>query len=390
MKIDFFNPRSIILFICLLQGVVFAGLLFVRGRRRRSISDTWLAIILLVMCSGLITAFVGFASVYNFYQGLTYFPFEIVFALAPCIYLYVRSLTNAERRFQKGDLLHFVPTAIYLVYRFIIFSQDLDFKDWYDDHVQAPLVQPVQNVALFVWNAAYIFLSIRHYYNYRKWLDQHFSNTVNIQFDWLRNFLFLFSFLLVISAAFDLTDSFIVKLSYRQIFYYEVILACLTYYLAIAGYLRSETVLLNYEPGAANEEDRAEIENTDNPEPKKKRGAIAGSDLESLKLRLEEVMRSEKPFLEPELTLTDLSRMIGINPGTLSYVLNSGFGRNFNDFINEYRIEECKNRISAGTGNLSLLGVAFECGFNSKATFNRAFKKFTGVPPSNFNAPRTM
>lgn len=385
MTIDFFNPRSIILFICILQGVIFAALLFARARRRRSVADAWLGAVLLVMCSGLITAFVGFARVYYFYQGLTYFPFEIVFALAPCIYLYVRSLTNARRRFGRSDLLHFIPTAVYLVYRFILFSQNLDFKDWYDDNVQVRIVQPIQNVALFVWNAAYFFLSIRHYYSYRKWLDQQFSNTVAIKFDWLRNFLVLFGVLLLLSAAFELTDSFIFKLSYRQIFYYEVVLACLTYYLAIAGYLRSETVALNFDPGASDGESLA-LSGTAAPQPlSKKRSAVPERDLPALKERLENLMRTEKPFLEPELTLSDLSRMVGINASALSYVINNGFGRNFNDFINEYRIEECKARIAVGTGRLSLLGVAFECGFNSKATFNRAFKKFTGAAPSSFS-----
>ena len=62
------------------------------------------------------------------------------------------------------------------------------------------------------------------------------------------------------------------------------------------------------------------------------------------------------------------------------------FNKNFNEFINHYRVEACKAKILAGeTIHLSLLGIAFECGFNSKATFNRTFKKLTGSTPSQFS-----
>jgi AraC-like DNA-binding protein len=67
----------------------------------------------------------------------------------------------------------------------------------------------------------------------------------------------------------------------------------------------------------------------------------------------------------------------------LSFAINNGFGKNFNDFINELRIEEVKSRMER-SGDAGLLAIAFESGFNSKATFNRAFKKFTGLTPREY------
>jgi AraC-like DNA-binding protein len=98
-------------------------------------------------------------------------------------------------------------------------------------------------------------------------------------------------------------------------------------------------------------------------------------------------MEAEKPHLEPELSLANLARKLKIAPTLLSLVINTAFEKNFNDFVNAYRVEDFKNRLeNADVRHLTLLGVAFDCGFNSKATFNRAFKKHTGQSPSEYEA----
>ena len=96
-------------------------------------------------------------------------------------------------------------------------------------------------------------------------------------------------------------------------------------------------------------------------------------------------MADEQPWLEPELTLTELAHRLRTNPSVLSRVINSGCGQNFNDFVNSYRVEAFKEAVkNPKNKHLSLLGIALDCGFNSKATFNRAFKKFTGLLPKEF------
>lgn len=384
MKINFLNPRSIILFVCLLQGAIFAVLLFVRAGRRKSRSDFWLGLLLVVMGSGLVTAFIGFAHVYNAYRRLTFFPFEFVFALAPCIYFYVRSLTTRSWSFRARDLWHFFPAGLYFVYRLVLFAQDLTFKDWYDDHVNIPWAQPVQNTLLVGWNLTYLYLSIKHYYRYRNWLEHNYSSIELLKFRWLRNFLFLFGGWIVISAGFEFVDSFLVKLSYSQIFYSEVILAVLTYYLAVAGYLRSTVNLLDFDRPAPEREQTTPKVLPNSLTAERKKEVVTPSKLGPLKTKVGDFMSLERPYLDPELNLADLARQLGLNTTVLSFVINNGFEQNFNDFVNGYRIEEFKRRRRSSDDDGPLLATAFDCGFNSKATFNRAFKKFTGVAPSKF------
>ena len=101
--------------------------------------------------------------------------------------------------------------------------------------------------------------------------------------------------------------------------------------------------------------------------------------------RLKALMAEEKPYLEKELTLFSLADILDVQPNHLSQVINSLEGKNFFDYINEHRIALAKEKIASNEFQyLTLLGIAFDCGFSSKASFNRAFKKFTGKTPTEF------
>jgi len=116
-----------------------------------------------------------------------------------------------------------------------------------------------------------------------------------------------------------------------------------------------------------------------------KRKIISDSDLVLLKSRLSELMEQKKPYLDSELNLIKLSELINMTPHHLSYLINTGFNENFFSFINKYRVERAKEMLVKEEMNmLSILGIAFESGFNSKTSFNTTFKKITGFTPSDF------
>lgn len=101
--------------------------------------------------------------------------------------------------------------------------------------------------------------------------------------------------------------------------------------------------------------------------------------------QLHRIMEEEQAFLTPNLSLKDLAQLISVHPNKLSWLLNDSLGKNFNDFVNGYRVEYFKTlAMDPSNAHISILGLAYESGFNSKTVFNTYFKKSQGLTPSQY------
>jgi AraC-like DNA-binding protein len=101
--------------------------------------------------------------------------------------------------------------------------------------------------------------------------------------------------------------------------------------------------------------------------------------------RLKSYLEEKKPYLQNELTIKDVSEALNVPVYQLSQVINQKFEKNFFDLINYYRIEEARQLIkSPGTSKIKIESIAFHCGFGSKTSFYNAFKKNTGLTPSDY------
>ena len=117
----------------------------------------------------------------------------------------------------------------------------------------------------------------------------------------------------------------------------------------------------------------------------KKKSLLDENQAEQYKNRLLVYMLHEKPYLNAELTLRTLAGLIDIQANQLSWLLNESLGKNFNEFINQYRIETFKTLArKPENANITVLGLALNSGFNSKTVFNTSFKKETGITPKQF------
>jgi len=119
------------------------------------------------------------------------------------------------------------------------------------------------------------------------------------------------------------------------------------------------------------------------------KSGLKQSQMEEIKSRLDSIMRSEKVFLQPNLTLSKLAVAVDCSVNYLSQVINSGFGMSFFDYLNSQRIEYARKRLCERDGHEeAILSVAFAAGFNSNSAFYAAFKKCVGQTPSQYRRAR--
>jgi AraC-like DNA-binding protein len=109
-----------------------------------------------------------------------------------------------------------------------------------------------------------------------------------------------------------------------------------------------------------------------------------GKDKEFIS-KLLELMHTSKPWLDPELTIAQLAQKTGVGSDYLSAVINTHLHKNFFEFVNHYRVEEFKKLCRKPESmKLTIIALAYDSGFNSKATFNRVFKNMTGKTPGEY------
>lgn len=385
-----FNLYSGLLLPPVLHGLLFAVLLFWRGTARGRLSDRLLGALVLLLTLRVANWMLGFAGWYDAHNAystfLFYFPFNYWFAFGPLLYFYFRSLTNRAFRFERKHLWHFLPALLDLglyAYAFLLDvvwmhgMQGQPFPEHYgskgphgqlNDLLLAGILDYLVIPALLF----YVVLTLRHYRQYRTYVEAHFSDADRLALRWLRNLLYVFLAALLVWLAFQLADRFwTAELSYVQYWYSYFIWGIIVYYVSIAGYgsRMPDLLPLYFVPGRPAEETEAV---DTGPEP-------------AHRTELTAFMKTHRPYLQSELSLQDLAKQMELPQHVLSRRINSAFGQNFNDFVNAYRVEAVKEMLLSGdAGHLSLLGIAYECGFNSKATFNRVFRKFTGQSPTEF------
>ena len=163
------------------------------------------------------------------------------------------------------------------------------------------------------------------------------------------------------------------ELGYTQRWWFNLLMAVVTIYIGVTGYFTDTSKL-------------KKLKFTFTPNPESIPQADRSAEIpEGSVNRLATYMREHKPYLNPELNLSDLAEELEMTRAQLSQVINTGFKKNFNDFVNGFRVAEFKEKLNQGKHKqLSLLGIAYDCGFNSKATFNRVFKKLTLKSPTEF------
>ncbi len=381
-----FSFKSATLLIFFIHGIIFSIILLRKGIQAENRSNIWLAAFIF-LCSLYIAPFMfGYAGWYSkkLYREILFFtPFQQLFLLPPVIYFYIKNTLYKSFKSTKKDSVHFIPAIIYLLYSFIILiadkgildeyyfyanGRDKDFDLWYQ-------------IAGFISMIYYLVLSLKMYHHYKKTTYQTVSYADSILFKWIQRFLIAFLLLLVIRLLF-----FIINPEWGEFgrkYWYYLSFSILFYYISISGLINTAKAIIPFHTS-----DVFKPEPSDDHEAKKiieEESTQESEQYEILKSKLKELMITDKVFKNPTLTLFDLAQDLSTTPKMISKVINKGFKMNFNDFINTYRSKEVIQKLELGEANLqTLLGIALDSGFNSKSTFNRAFKKHTLLTPKEF------
>ncbi|HXM07559.1 MAG TPA: AraC family transcriptional regulator, partial [Candidatus Acidoferrum sp.] len=287
-------------------------------------------------------------------------PFGITLAYGPLLYLYVARITSdGLPRYWWTNLL---PAAVQLAYYCVVFVQTLPFKNAFDGRIHEPIVDPVETVLTLVSLCAYLYAAWVQYVRYERWLAQSKSAARVGELRWLRTFLIVFSATIVFDAGFEAYSQLIHRLSYLQFFALYLWFAAVAYYLALEGWRNSSRTYVLPKL-------RTSV----------KKSALV-TEAEAA-LWLDTVRRTEY-WRDPELTLPLLAERMQIAQGQISRFVNDGLGVNFSETINRLRVDAVADRLRDPTESRDILTIAFDCGFNSKASFNRAFKQYTTVTPT--------
>ena len=340
----------------------------IRGIRGENLADIILGCIMFFMAMLIQDYTFGFEGINFLWDELDGWPRHFPW-LFPCsVYFYFLAQTNVNFKFTKKHLLHIVPYILYLVLSIILLILGLTPKKG----LFSSEINVIWEIFLYILNYGGIFYyfikSLKIYKNYKVWTENQYSNTFELELKWLRNFLFLFLVGAMIHLFNTIID-FIYELPFDQDYYWQLFTVVTIIYVGVSGLNQRQEKNLIFEHQSIKQE----------------KSKIKESSVDELafKERLQDYMVSKKPFLDPDLTLRDLASKLNTNTTFISGVINNQFEKNFNDFVNEYRVQEFQRAIANPVNkNLTLVDIAYDCGFNSKATFNRAIKKFTGKIPS--------
>jgi AraC-like DNA-binding protein len=399
------NILSVLILISAAQ-VLFMAVALVIMRRGNRPANLFLAALLLTLAILMIDGFMTVTNYYYRFPHLIGVVWPAYLLSGPFLYFYVRSLTSPKLiQFSGRQFLHVLPAvaaALLLIPFYSMSANEKIARLARSMTTQDEMRMLTQNVAPFLitlQKVVYYVLSYRAVAAYRSRIKQSFSSLDAISLSWLRTLLITFFLLCFLFIFFSF---FAVPLSiHRETAYLSYLgFAVVTYVMAFKSSLQPE-IFTRIEAAHRVElirTDQSVVPDAPAPAPdlpqetggmmsreKYQRSLLTAEQSAGIVSKLLQVMETEKPFLEPELTLPELANRLSISPHHLSQVINREMDKSFFDFVNEFRVQEAKRLLtSPQCAHLSILGIALDAGFNSKSAFYTAFAKYIGMTPSEF------
>ena len=310
---------------------------------------------------------------FNLYRNMPHLleiASTMIFLLGPLFYFYVKVLTQKDFILSVKMYLHFTPFLLLLIYLIPFYIQDAETKllTFSSDSfsLQHRIIIVIQIVHVFIYM-----------YFIKKLINQHVQKIKNsmssiekINLKWIKTGINVFTSIFGIIAVFLFMLFIGIKI---HPIYSAFIPSAVSFTIISMGFIGLKQPII-FPPESVLSQTEKYKKSTLTDEQ-------ANQHLEALR----DLMKNNKLYLRSDLTLQKLAENLSITPHFLSQIINEKTNQNFFDFINSYRVEEAKQLLASPRGQqLTILAIGEEAGFNSKSSFNSAFKKHSGMTPTQF------
>lgn len=338
---------SATLLVFAMQCLLIAGALFLAKGNRRA---NGLLALLLVVVAGLLAPFIlGYAGAYDAWAWLTFAPFAVPLAVGPLIYAHVRALADGSRLRRW----HWAAPLLQFGWQAAAFWLPPEAKERFDSAVVEPVLGPLSDAAVLASMIGYGLASWMVLRRYERWLDSRRRSRRPARR--IRAMILILLPLIAARAGYSLFEAFVRPTDYFDLFGYYLLLGGSAVVLGLVGWRQAEDAV----PAAVDEE----------------------AEWHSRGAQWIERLKDEGWWREPDLDLDGLAKRLATNRAHLSQAL-AGHG-GFASVMGSIRSEAVAVEIDSGRAN-NLLQTALDCGFGSKASFNRAFRGRFGVSPSAY------
>lgn len=354
MKIESINIiHSLIIWQSLLFAIVLAT-----PKYHKKKENKFLAIFLLVL---------GIHFIYNvllsnnlYLNILPKFSCSYGFLYGPLIFLYIKFHLHKNYILKSLEYFHFLPVLI--IIGLTVFGIS------------------ICNTAMFLVVPTMLFyciLGFKEVINYKRVVSQVSSNINSSETKWVNTLLISMTIVLILNLLQMQKSEVIILNSTIQL--EHIVQLCILILVNIIIYQGLKNPLSFQK---ISEDDLSIIKKI---KPNDKPNIINRESNNNLATKLEELMRKDKPYLNPELDLTSLAQSMNVHPKTLSFSINRILGCSFSEYINSFRIETAMELLQNNSDHqLTIMEVMYDVGFNSRSVFNTIFKKKTGYTPTQY------
>lgn len=360
----FFNTiLQIIIYAGIIQG--FYSALILTHSKKKNPANQYLSILLIILSFSILHSI--FVIPYFHHSHAVDFQIKEPFILLviPVLWLYIKKLNEPLFIFRKKHFLHFLPFLVVMSISFIFLNHGYQLTDKQKFYLIFNILVYIVALCQYFF---YLFYMLKILRAFNKKAYNELSNFEKIDPEWLK--IFLISFISVLVLLIVMMVIAVHQLNWQ--YFNTAVSLVFSIIIFVLGYkgLFQETISIVSVSTIVDKKSDASI---------KMNGPLL--------TKLSDYMSLQKPFKDPELTLTSLAQKLELSRNVLSDLINSGTGGNFYDFVNKYRVEEVKKLMEDSKyKDYTILAIAFEAGFPSKSTFNSIFKKFTGYTPSEYRA----